>query len=191
MPKKLEHQLSQISECRDIKTTERFITGAASPGGDAIALLDDKGRLILLRLEPNSRNRMSTARPPLQLEARLVSQEKASQASLRFCHKDGALYFFAVDTQGTVIRKRIEGASTAPLQPPQQAPAELAALLPAPVVQEASSVQASDGSRGSTSRHSHSGNSAVIELPPSPSQPQANPPQIQFQNPFPGRISFP
>ena len=124
-------------------------------------MVDHKGQLILLRLEASSKQRITTSKPPVKLEARLCSQEKASQTSLRFCHRDGALYFFAVDSKGHVVRKKIRNASAAPPSPPQGAPAELMPINPTPVPQQM------DGTAmGSSELNSASGSCCSQSYPP-------------------------
>jgi hypothetical protein len=102
VPEGLDQDLCQLGNAGTI------LTGAATAHGDAIALLEETGTVLLFPLMAGKNGGLVPyLQKPIKLDKKLSSQEKASTSSLRFCARggNGQLHLYAIDTKGKVVWK--------------------------------------------------------------------------------------
>ncbi|MCJ1473208.1 hypothetical protein MMC13_001859, partial [Lambiella insularis] len=91
----------------NLKKAKAMIAGAVSPMGHTIALIEETGRIVLMHLSPQNCGGLEEL-SPVTLDQKLVRQRYTSPTSVRFCESNQQLYLVAIDTDGTVIKKRLE-----------------------------------------------------------------------------------
>ena len=111
VPKELDQNLWRLHDARAI------LTGAATPNGDVVALLEERGKVLLFPLGPGKGGGLVNFQEPIKLDKELSKQQKASTTSLRFCAKgeNRQLHLYAIDTKGRVIWKSFDQGQLVPL----------------------------------------------------------------------------
>ena len=104
VPKKLTHSLYALQ--RDQEMT----AGAASPRGDAIALLDKDGFLTLFPLAAEQDRGLHSEGKPIVLKERLSTQIGSSATCLRFhvLPATDELWLYALDCEGKLVIKCLD-----------------------------------------------------------------------------------
>jgi hypothetical protein len=105
VPEELDQNLWRLRD--DAKA---ILTGAATPNGDVVALLEQTGKVLLFPLGPGRDGGLVNSQEPIKLNKELSKQQKASTTSLRFCTKgtNRQLHLYAIDTKGRVVWKSFE-----------------------------------------------------------------------------------
>jgi hypothetical protein len=90
------------------KREKGIVTGAASPDGKVVALLNQKGKIKLFTLKGKTGGGLYSAlEEPLILKEKLAERKSASSGCLRFQSQNGSVFLFAIDPEGKVIRTEI------------------------------------------------------------------------------------
>jgi hypothetical protein len=94
----------QFDFCALGKREKGIVTGATSPDGKVVALLNQKGKIKLFTLKGKAGGGLYSAlEEPLILKEKLAERKSASSGCLRFQSQDGSLFLFAIDPEGRVI----------------------------------------------------------------------------------------
>lgn len=111
VPEELNQDLWRLRDARAI------LTGAATPNGDVVALLEETGKVLLFPLGPGKDGGLVSFQEPIKLDKELSKQQKASTTSLRFCAKgpNRQLHLYAIDTKGRVVWKSFNQGQLVPL----------------------------------------------------------------------------
>ncbi|MCJ1380356.1 hypothetical protein MMC17_003459 [Xylographa soralifera] len=99
VPPTLNHPLWKLGNAK------AMIAGAASSTGRTIALLEETGKVVIMPLSPQDCRGLEE-RNATVLNKQLAKQRDTSPTSIRFCESNQQLYLVAVDTGGSVIKKR-------------------------------------------------------------------------------------
>lgn len=111
VPKELNLDLLRLYNAKAI------LTGAATPNGDVVALLEERGKVLLFPLAPGKDGGLMNLQDPITLSMELCKQQKASATSLRFCEKgtNRQVHLYAIDTKGRVVHKSFDRGQLVPL----------------------------------------------------------------------------
>jgi hypothetical protein len=114
-PSRVPEELSQ--DLLRLRNARAILTGAATPNGDVVALLEERGEVLLFPLGPGNSGGLVNFQEPIKLEKELSKQQKASTTSLRFCAKgpNRQLHLYAIDTKGRVVWKSFDQGQLVPL----------------------------------------------------------------------------
>lgn len=114
-PSRVPEELNQ--NLRRLRKAKAILTGAATPNGNVVALLEKTGKVLLFPLGPGKGGGLVNFQEPIKLDKELSEQQKASTTSLRFCAKgtNRQLHLYAIDTKGRVVWKSFNQEQLVPL----------------------------------------------------------------------------
>src|SRR5205085_1292311 len=98
VPSDLQLDLAKLEKAKPI------VAGTVPISGDLVALLENSGKIYLLRLRSID-GHIGSGEKPVTLAEKLAGANKVSNTCLRFHVANGCLFLYAVDTEGTVIKK--------------------------------------------------------------------------------------